>query len=48
MCGSAMLRYQTHRLIFWTLVIAKRKKKRMKTKMDEFVFDDFSESGGER
>jgi len=48
-CGPAVLRYQTHWLIFWTLVIVKRKKKsRRKTRIDEFNFEDFSESDGER
>jgi hypothetical protein len=36
-------------LIFWTLVIVTRKKRRRrKTRMDEFDFDDFSESDDER
>ena len=50
-CGPAVLRYQTHWLILWTLAIVKRKKKRRrmrKTKMEEFDFDDFSESDDER
>ena len=48
-CGPAVLRYQTHLLILWRLVIVKRKKRRRrKTRMDEFDFDDFSESDGER
>ena len=40
-CAPAVLRYQIHWLIFWTLVIEKRKKRRRKTRMDEFDFDDF-------
>ena len=49
-CDPAVLCYQTNWLIFWTLVIVKRKKRRRRTKttrMDEFGFDDFSESDGE-
>ena len=30
-CDPAVLRYQTHWLIFWTLVIVKRKMKRRRT-----------------
>ena len=42
-CGPAMLRYQTHWSISWTLVIVKRKKRRSgKMRKDEFDFDDFS------
>ena len=52
-CGPAVLRYQIHWLIFWTLVIVKKKKsrrkksrrkksRRKKTRMDEFDFDDFT------
>ena len=49
LCGIVVLRYQTLWLIFWTLVIVKRKKsRRRKTRMDAFDFDDFSENDGER
>jgi hypothetical protein len=46
-CGPAVLFYQTDWFI-WTLDIVTRKKRRMrKTRIDEFDFDDFSESDGE-
>jgi hypothetical protein len=48
-CGPAVLCYQTDWLIFWTLVIVTRKnRRRRKTRMGEFDFDDFSESDDER
>ena len=48
-CGPAVLHYQIHWSIFWTLVIVKKKnRRRRKTRMDELDVDDFSESDGER
>ena len=47
-CGPAVLCYQTDWLNFWALeIVTKKPKRRRKTRMDEFDFDDFSESDGE-
>ena len=44
-CGPAVLFYQTDRLIFWTPeIVTRKKRRRRKTSMDEFYFNDISES----